>query len=362
MTEIFDFLFTNERLRWKVYGLSVGIAMLYVAVNLWVLRRTEDRVFSEIIWVLLASIGILGLVSVVWPRRPISKVPVDQASTLGMHKVTRAFVIVGLLSVIFLTNMMNIDVRGYQAVIANAALDYMATKFSSVHAAELSASQVQTNSRRLQVIAQDSGRDKIPVNPAGLARAEQSLSGYLRRQTQLPAQTTQSAYSAAIDLQTAAFKRRVEEGEIKPREISQEGYPINSILTFSRSVSFVGNHSLLVLGDDVIAKDGAQVVFSGLDFLLRGGRLFVEPGSSILVTDAIFRDGDQYLDGVTWANVEFRNTVLLYHGGPIRLRNVTFTDCRFGFPPIGLPGDFVDAVTNNVKQPVNYVYEPAVAK
>ncbi|HUJ32836.1 MAG TPA: hypothetical protein VLY23_16255 [Candidatus Acidoferrum sp.] len=362
MTEIFDFLFTNERLRWKVYGLSIGIAMSYVAVNLWVLHRTEGRVFSEIIWVLLASIVILGLLSVVWRRLTISKVPVGQASTLGMHKVNRAFVIVGLLSAIFLTNMMNIDVRGYQAVVANAALDYMATKFSSVHAAALSANQVQANSRRLQLIAQNSVRDKIPVNPAGLVKAEQSLSGYLRRQTQLPAQTTQAAYSATIDLQTAAFKRRVEEGDIKPREISQQGYPINSVLTLSRSVSFSGNHSLFILGDDVVAKDGAHVVFSGIDFLLRGGRLFVEPGSSILVTDAIFRDGDQYLDDVTWANVEFRNTLLLYHGGPIRLRNVTFTDCRFGFPPIGLPSDLVDAVTNNLKQPVNYVYEPAVGK
>jgi hypothetical protein len=279
-----------------------------------------------------------------------------------MHKVTRAFVIVGSLSVVFLTNMMNIDVRGYQAVLANGALDYMATKFNSVHAAELSANQVQASSSRLQLIAQNSVRDKIPVNPGGLAKAEQSLSGYLRRQTQLPAQTTQSAYSAAIDLQTAAFKAGVEEGEIKPREISQEGYSINSPLIVRRSSSFLGSHSLLILGADVFAKDGAHVAFSGIDFSLRGGQLVLEPGSSILVADAIVRDGGQNLDGVTWANVDFRNTVLLYQGGPIRLRNVTFTGCKLGFPPIGLPSYFVDAVTKNLKQPVNYVYEPAVGK
>lgn len=362
MTEIFDFLFTNERLRWKVYGISIGITVLYVAVNLWVLHRTEDHVFSEIIWILLISIVILGLLSALWRHLTVRKVLVGQAATPGMHKVTQTFVIVGFLSAIFLTNMMNLDVRGYQAVVANAALSYIATKFSSVHASEPSPSQVQANSRRLQLIAQNSVRDKIPVSPAGLDKAEQSLSGYLGRQTQLPAQTAQSAYSAVIDLQTAAFKTRVQEGDIKPREISKEGYPINSILTLSRSAYFSGNHSLLVLGDDVIAENGAQVVFGGIDFLLRGGRLFAQPGSSILVTDAIVHGGDQYLDGITWANVEFRNTILVYHGGPIRLRNVTFTDCRLGFPPIGLPNDFVNAVTNNLRQPVNYVYEPAVWK
>jgi len=37
----------------------------------------------------------------------------------------------------------------------------------------------------------------------------------------------------------------------------------------------------------------------------------------------------QVLDGIAWKNMAFQNSVILYHGGPLRLENVQFRNCQF---------------------------------
>jgi len=150
----------------------------------------------------------------------------------------------------------------------------------------------------------------------------------------------------------------VQEGDIKPRELAKEGFAISSLLQLDKNAYFTGEHSLLALGDDIYVTRGAQVVFSGVDFLSQGGRLFVDRSSSLLVIDSIFQNGEEEINGITWVNVEFRNTVVTYNGGPLRLRNVKFVDCRLGMPPFRYPTEIADAITSNLKQPVNYAYEP----
>jgi len=66
MNQLFDFFFTNEKLRWKVYVAAGGASLIYALVNLWVFRRNEERVFSETVWVLVFLVPSIALFAAVY--------------------------------------------------------------------------------------------------------------------------------------------------------------------------------------------------------------------------------------------------------------------------------------------------------
>jgi hypothetical protein len=47
------------------------------------------------------------------------------------------------------------------------------------------------------------------------------------------------------------------------------------------------------------------------------------------VENLTIRDCPQLLDGISWKNVLFVNSRILYRGGPLMLNNVTFINCTF---------------------------------
>ena len=98
-----------------------------------------------------------------------------------------------------------------------------------------------------------------------------------------------------------------------------------------KKVRFVGDNSLLILGDGDIIIRNSTVVFDGVS--LRAPQPFrqafyvVGSGSSVVVRNASVENLDQVLDGITWINVEFRHSMIKVQNGPFTLVNVTFTDC-----------------------------------
>lgn len=48
------------------------------------------------------------------------------------------------------------------------------------------------------------------------------------------------------------------------------------------------------------------------------------------------------IDGYWIKNVVLRNATIAYHGGPVRLENVYFVDCRFGFSQLPRTRSLVD--------------------
>jgi hypothetical protein len=383
MNRLFDFFFTNERLRWKVYGVSAGVAFVYVLFNLWGLHRSEQQVFSEIIWILPSTILLSATVYVLkGPALRSQGVrpgygPGDAALTIDRNyfakcrpRFQQGLIITGAIATVFLTTMLEIDVSSFQASVANHALNATIARFGTVYAATWSPEQVQANVRKIQAIVTTASTDKIPINPDTLNKAQATLSGYVKKYA-LPQQTKQAVYAVTIDLQSLAYTRELQNEAITPRQLAKEGYPIASTVVLNHDLYVKGEHSKFFLTGGSFYVKHCTVVFDGIDFESPYDvyPLAVGEGGNILVRDSIFQGGSQLIDKITWVNVEFRKTMLGYSGGPIRLRNVSFRD--YGDEATGpsnillyasLPIELTNMILKANGQPINYVYEPPASR
>jgi hypothetical protein len=356
MSKLFTFFFSDETHRAKVYLASATISLAYALINLWVLHRTEERVFSEVIWVLLSSILLFLIIYVVRGRAQVSPPP----------KFHFWFYALGTASAVLLLMMVNIDVPAFQAYVADAALNHLSVKFDSVKAATLPPDQIQASVRRIQSIVTASVKADVPVNPNTLQKTRNALSNYLRKE-KIPPQVRQAGYSTALDLQSFGYTREAQTGAIATppissiaRKISDVGYGINSVLDIDQRDIFIkGDHSLFVLGDSIVVSK-VTAVFKGVDFDVRGANppLALGQGGTLVVIDSIFQGGRQSLDNISWIDVQFRDMQPEYHGGAIRLRNVSFTGLNRDWVLITLPHDLAELILESGGKPINYVFEP----
>jgi len=356
MNKLFTFFFSDETHRAKVYLASATVSLAYALINLWVLHRSEEPVFSEVIWVFLSSILLLLILYLVRGRALVSPPP----------KFHFWFYALGTVSAVLLMMMVNMDMPAVQAYIADAALNHISIKLENVQAAALTTDQVQVSVRRIQSIVTASERNGVPVNPNTVQKTGAALSSYLRRRT-VPTPVQQAGYSTVLDLQSLAYTREAQSGAIATppisdfaRKISDVGYVISSHLTFNQHDLFIkGEHSLILLGDTIeISK--VKVVFKGVDFEVQAAYppLWVGQGGTLAVIDSIFQGGQQPLENISWINVQFRDMQPQSHGGAIRLRNVSFTGFRRDRLFLDLPHDLAQLILESGGKPINYVFEP----
>lgn len=357
MNRLFDFFFTNGRLRYKAYKISAVIAFVYAFANIWGLRRKEQNVAPEMIGILLVSISIFVLWHV-FKGEATSNVPPPKAG--------RGFALAGAISLLFVVSLRWINITGMQAYFADAAFHHFYLKFESVQAAPLPPEQVQLSVRRIQSIVTASERNKVPVNSDTVQKTGAALSNYLKR-NKVPPQVQQSGYSAVLDLQSLGYSREAQSGMIATlpissvaRQMSNLAYVLNTPLTFDQHDIFIeGDHSLISLGD-TIQVSKVTVVFKGVDFLVMGAYppLWVVQGGTLVIIDSIIKGGQQPIGNITWIDVQFRGTQPVYRGGAIRLRNVSFTGINKQMPLFGFPPDLAQLILDSDGKPINYVLEP----
>lgn len=356
MNALFDFFFVNGHSRLKAYLISGGIALAYALVNIWALGRKEVNVVPEMFAVLLLSAS--GFV--VWH---ILKGKLS--SSIAVPKFTLRFILTGVLSLCLLVSLQGIDVANMQAYIADTALNHFSAKFYRVQASTLSPDQVQASVRRIQSIVTSSENNGVPVNPKAAQNTASAISQYLKK-GMVPRPVQQAGYSTVIDLQSLGYTREAQSGVIAAppissvaRQVSGQGYVFNAFKTFDQRDLFIkGEHSVFFLGD-TIEVSKVTVVFRGIDFVVQGAYppLMVDQGGRLIVIDSIFQRGQQPLDNITWIDVQFRESQPEYHGGAIRLRNVSFTGIRYR-ALLSLPPDLAQLISESGGKPINYVFEP----
>jgi hypothetical protein len=75
----------------------------------------------------------------------------------------------------------------------------------------------------------------------------------------------------------------------------------------------------------------------------------------LLVIDAIFEGGEQKLDSIVWLKMKFKNTQIIYGGGPLYLGDVTFENCQFEFGNDPESQRVLAQIKAAANQPVNLV-------
>lgn len=361
MNRLFEFFYSDASLRIVAYKSAGTAALVYVLVNSWFLHRPDDRIFSGVVWVIAGTVALF----IAWgfARREPSLKAVNDEIGEGGPKYKLQFYLIGIVAAVFLLTMPVIDVNMYQAYLANAALEKLSIKFDTVQGATLKPEQVLANARRIQSIVSTSAANQIPLSPNVLNKTEKALSRYLKS-ADLPQQSKQAGYEAAVDLQSLAYTRGVQVGSIQP-QLANQAYVLNSVVRIKdQNAYFQGNNTPIAfgVGGGGFYVENGSIVFDKIDF--RGMLDFppgleVGPGGSIVVIESTMEGGMQPLEGITWINVEFRNMKIGYYGGPLRLRNVTFTNCIADRPRGPIAERMASQIIQmNGQRNINYFFDP----
>ncbi len=349
------FFWEETKTRGAVYAFIAVAGISLATVRSLAFHKPESEVALELVAFILVS-NLLSLLFYCARGRVVSFV-----SVIATPRLPLALRLGGLVACVILLCVSKVDVESLQARVANYSLQKTVAVFGTVQASSLTSDEVKSEVQKIQSIVSASTTNHIAVSPDTLNNVQSVLTGYLKDQKQLPEKIKQSAWTAAIDLQTLAYTREVATGVIQPRQQAELGYILNTTLPLDHvKVTFKGDHSRkLIFGLGDILVTNSTVVFDGIDFESHMvGGIQSRQDSHVLVLDSIYEGGFQLLNDITWVNVEFRNTRLEYsRGRPIQLRNVTFTNCDvtqlYFAPP-----ELVTLIVNSHGQAVSYTFEP----
>ena len=365
MNRFIDFFLEEQQLRWKVYLGSCCIAFVYGIVNLFALHRAEERVSFEAVAVLFALVTVFVAVYV-------AKGAAFFTETENPKRVLRLgwkLALACTATLAILTSTYLIGIPGIQAAIVDFRLRSFATFFDTVQAANLSDEQLRDHYKKIQSVVRVSSENQIPVDPVLLQKAQTAISTSLKERS-LSDQTKQLGLATAIDLQSLGHTRDVAIG-VTPRQIANSGgILINSIVNFDKGDLYIqGDHSWFMLGPGGggIAINNSTVVFDKIDFrsfTAQNAIFLVGDHSNAFVRDSIMEGVSQQVERITWVDVRFENSRILYReGAPLRLRNVTFKDCDLsglgfplGFGPVS--SELIKRIGEAKGQPITFIYEP----
>jgi hypothetical protein len=363
MNRFAAFFFEDQAVRWRVYGTSSGVAFIYALVNLLILHREDKSVGMETVGILLILISLSIAVYV-------TRVRISEEATTRPLKISSARLrIVSAFATALIAFAYFTGIPRIQAAIMDFRLERF-TASSTVYAAyQPPDQQLQNHVRTINSVVDTSSRNQIPVDPNLLVKARTVLLTDLSAPT-LSAQTKQAGWTAAIDLESFAYTRQAQTGAITtvtPRDISTgDSYFFNGVTPIdNKSIYVKGDHSVFTVRGQFFINQSI-VIFDSIDFVGSMSQdIFVVRGDSsrVFVRDSIIKNVIQNLDHITWVDVQFENSQLLYRGGPLRLRNVTFTNCDLSKLDFSLgillknPA-LVASITKASGQPVNFNYEP----
>lgn len=364
MNRFADFFFKAQGVRWKVYGFSSAVAFIYALINLLVLHREEQSVGIESVVVLFALIS-LSVGVYVAQVKGFDEEKASAPKIFGSRLVTAcalatAFVALGYYA----------GIPRMQAAIIDLRLELLTSRLPVYAAYRPPDQQLQTHVQTINSIVETSSRNQIPVDPNLLAKTETVLSNELRAPT-LSANTKQAGWTASIDLQSLLYTRMAQTGAIStitPREIFKgPAYFFTSVVSIDDNTLYIkGEHSVFTIGGYGFVIKQSTVVFDSIDFVGAVSQsviTVIDDRSTVLVRDSIMKDVTQDLDRITWVDVRFENSRVLYRGGPLRLRNVTFKDCDLSNLELGLGmvlrnPELVASITRLSGKPITFTYEP----
>lgn len=355
-----EFFLIEQRLKWKVYMTSGGVALTWALVRLLVSHKSEEEVSVEAT-VLLCLLVAISVVAYVAKGSTFLKKSQRPGPSLSL-----SLRFAGAAAVMLLMFMGSSRPAEMQAAIVNFRLKSFA-EFLTVKAASVSDQQLQARFQKIESIVGASSTNQIPVDLGILQRTQGAISDSLK-QRPFSNQTKQLGWTAAIDLQSFAYTRKVQAGLIFPRPIAPTAaYVVNSAVSFENTSLYLrGEHSAIALGSGggQFIFERSDVVFDQLDFLGSTDLYPIEAdtSSNVLVRDSVIKNVTQDLARITWVDVRFENSRILYtEGSPLRLRGVSFKDCDlsklWGF--LGpLNRELEKRIREANGQPITFIYEP----
>jgi hypothetical protein len=287
-----DFYFVNHAVRWRAYLIVTLLVFGFGSFNVLVLHRLEKEVTLE-------ALGLLCLLTlaspILWSWRNRELAPARK-SLQGAPKTLYRFrrpVLVGsgaILSALILVASNLLTQKKIESVGLGYRLCWSANpRTLGLLGSRETSAYVKMKLQEAQNILSAAKRNGTVIQPDLLDRAGQSLIDKAKTSPEVSSLAWQTA------LQTVGYRSFV-----------------NAQLSLAPPIPNAN-----------ISKAPAGKRPTAIEI---GPMLYVEVSNSIIV------GFQQTLDRGVWRNVEFRNCLIRYNGGPVTLENVHFQNCEFEFP------------------------------
>jgi hypothetical protein len=250
----------------------------------------------------------------------------------------------GVVACLILLSAPRLSVSKVQAAIVNQRLESAASSVEPDKAPTLSSNELETRFQKIASIASTSTQYKIPANPGLVEKVKNNLKETLKS-VNTGGDVRRSGVSAFIKLVAYARFNNVLIAVNAPTVLlphSETGnYMLSQVPLRDGTIWWQGSaEGSTIFGmpepstEPVFPVSHSSVIFNAVNFNAFGmRRAFVgtDNESQVVVMNATIEGATQKLDAIVWLNVKFKNSQIIYSGGPLYLGDVTFENCQFQF-------------------------------
>jgi hypothetical protein len=363
------FFWEDSEFRGWAYTLIAVAGVLYATTRTLVFHRPERQVAVELFVLVLVLNSAAIALNYLWSRESslLSATDIDTLTkwqSLGgrgvlaestylllpapsMPRTFRLSLKVrygGLVACLILLSAPKLSVSKVQAAIVNRRLESAALSIEPDKASGLSNNQLKTRFQKIASIASTSTQYKIPANPSLVAKVTTNLEETLRSVS--PGEDVRrSGVAAFVALVAYARANNVLLAVNVPTILLPHGETGNSMVSQvplkNGAVWWQGSaEGSTIFGmpepssEPVFPISHSSVVFNAVNFNAFGmRRAFVgtDNESQVVIMNATIEGAAQELDAIVWLNIKFKNSQIIYSGGPLYLGDVTFDNCQFQF-------------------------------
>lgn len=262
-----------------------------------------------------------------------------------------------------------LSVSQVQAAIVNQRLERAALSIEPGKAPALSSNQLKTRFQQIASIANTSTQYKIPANPDLVKKVKNNLEETLKSVNPSREDVRRTGVAAFVALVAYARANNVLLAVNVPTILLPHGETGNSMISQvplkNGAAWWQGSaQGSTIIGmpepssEPVFPVSHSSVVFNAVNFNGFGmRRAFVgtDNESQVVIVNATIEGATQKLDAIVWLNIKFKNSQIIYNGGPLYLGDVTFENCQLQFGSDTESQKVLAQIKEIGKQPVTLV-------
>src|SRR6267143_996411 len=368
---LYRFFWEDSEFRGWAYALTAAAGILYATVRTMVFHRPERQVAVELfalVLVLNSAAIVLNCLADATRSYSSTYLHLSESYILRTYRLSAKVRYGGLVACLILLSAPRLNVSRVQAAIVNQRLERAADSIEPDKTASLPSNQLEARFQKIASIASTSTQYKISANPDLVEKVKNNLEETLRSVN--PGEDVRrSGVSAFIKLVAYARFNNVLIAVNVPTVLLPHGETGNSMISQvplkNGAVWWQGSaqgSAIFAIPDPslgaVFPISHNSVVFNAVNFSAFGmRRAFVETDneSQVVIMNATIEGATQKLDAIVWLNIKFKNSQIIYSGGPLYLGDVTFENCQFQFGSDTESQKVLAQIKEMGKQPVTLV-------
>src|SRR6267143_2440748 len=371
---LYRFFWEDSEFRGWAYALTAAAGILYATVRTMVFHRPERQVAVELfalVLVLNSAAIVLNCLADATRSYSSTYLHLSESYILRTYRLSAKVRYGGLVACLILLSAPRLNVSKVQAAIVNKRLERAASSIEPDKTASLPSNQLKSAYQKITSIANTSIEYKIPANSDLVEKVKNNLEVTLKAVNPGREDVRRSGVAAFIALVAYARFNNVliavnAPTVLLPHDQDQTGnYMLSQVPLKNGAVWWQGSvQGSTIFGmpepsaEPVFPVSHSSVVFNAVNFNAFGmRRAFVgtDNESQVVIMNATIEGATQKLDAIVWLNIKFKNSQIIYSGGPLYLGDVTFENCQFQFGSDTESQKVLAQIKEMGKQPVTLV-------